>query len=103
MKIPVLSLLLLIISFYSCQRKSSQIINLNGEWKYRIDKERSWVKRKLGLRAEFNETIMLPAGPLRDYGIGNEPNLQTNWTGSIYDSSWYFNPAMEKYRQPRQC
>ena len=31
-------------------------------------------------------------------GKGNPVNTQTKWTGSLYDSSYYFNPYMEKYR-----
>ncbi len=30
---------------------------------------------------------------------GNELTLNTKWTGSIYDSSWYFRPDMAKYRE----
>ncbi|MBN2761443.1 MAG: beta-glucuronidase, partial [Bacteroidales bacterium] len=47
----------------------------------------------------FKDKLIFP-GSLRDNGIGSIPTLSTQWTGSIYDSSWYFNPAMEKYRKP---
>ena len=29
---------------------------------------------------------------------GDEVTARTRWTGSLYDSSYYFNPYMEKYR-----
>ena len=31
---------------------------------------------------------------------GDDITLKTKWTGSIYDSSFYYNPRMAKYRQP---
>jgi hypothetical protein len=31
---------------------------------------------------------------------GDDITLKTKWTGSIYDSSWFYNPHMAKYRQP---
>ena len=31
-------------------------------------------------------------------GKGDDVTAQTQWTGSTYDSSYYFNPAMERYR-----
>ena len=31
---------------------------------------------------------------------GDDITLQTKWTGSIYDSSFFFNPRLVKYRQP---
>lgn len=29
---------------------------------------------------------------------GDDVTVRTRWTGSLYDSSYYFNPYMEKYR-----
>jgi hypothetical protein len=37
--------------------------------------------------------------PLR--GKGNDITIKTEWTGSIYDSSFYFNPRFKKYREPK--
>ena len=31
-------------------------------------------------------------------GKGDLPSIHTKWTGSLYDSSYYYNPYMEKYR-----
>ena len=31
-------------------------------------------------------------------GKGDLPSIDTKWTGSLYDSSYYYNPYMEKYR-----
>lgn len=36
--------------------------------------------------------------PCRPTGRGEKVTAHTVWTGSTYDSSYYFNPFMEKYR-----
>lgn len=87
----------LILLFFSCQKTEKQEINLSGEWSYQLDENEIGETEKW-YNSDFTKKLVLP-GALRDYAIGNEPDLTTDWTGSIYDSSWYFNPAMEKYRQ----
>lgn len=87
--------IILILGLTQC--KQPDTINLAGEWNYRLDENNlglseQWFARKLENR------LLLP-GSLRDNGIGNIPTLETQWTGSIYDSTWFFNPAMAKYRQ----
>ncbi|MDY0154011.1 MAG: glycoside hydrolase family 2 TIM barrel-domain containing protein, partial [Prevotella sp.] len=42
-------------------------------------------------------TIKLPGSMLTN-GKGDLPSIDTKWTGSLYDSSYYYNPYMEKYR-----
>ncbi|HCN53213.1 MAG TPA: beta-glucuronidase [Prevotella sp.] len=48
---------------------------------------------------EFNshDTIQLPGSMLTN-GKGDPVSLSTPWMGSIYDSSYYYNPYMAKYR-----
>lgn len=72
-------------------------IDLQGTWRFAIDSldkgiQEKWFTRKLG------DKIQLP-GSMLENNKGNLVTLQTQWTGSIYDSSWYFNPRMAKYRQ----
>ena len=88
----------LVIFVMGCSKDSNFEIDLSGEWAYQLDslnkgEVENWFAKS------FPKTIQLP-GALRDYSIGNEPDLNTKWTGSIYDSSWYFNPAMKKYQKP---
>ncbi len=92
-----LLLSLLILLFFGCSPTEKSSLDLSGEWKYKLDEEEIG-KESHWFADDFTETINLP-GALRDYDIGHEPSLHTQWTGSIYDSSWYYNPAMEKYRQ----
>ncbi len=45
-------------------------------------------------------TVIELLGSMLELGKGDVVTLQTKWTGSIYDSSWFFNPRFAKYRQP---
>lgn len=38
-------------------------------------------------------------GSMLTNGLGDEVTVDTKWTGSLYDSSFYFNPYMAKYRE----
>ncbi len=91
----VIGLILLLL--VACQQPEKHEIDLSGEWNYQLDQNEVGENEKW-YNFDFSEKLILP-GALRNYGIGDEPDLETDWTGSIYDSSWYFNPAMEKYRQ----
>jgi hypothetical protein len=80
----------------NCQKTDT--INLQGVWKFQIDSvnlgiEEKWFNKML------DDEIILP-GSMSENNKGYTPSVETKWTGSIYDSSWYFNPKMEKYRQP---
>src|SRR5882724_989731 len=77
---------------------SAQTISLAGKWLFKIDKmdvgiTEEWFSKKL------DDEILLPGSMLQN-GKGDNVTLETRWTGSIYDSSWFFNPRFAKYRQP---
>ena len=38
-------------------------------------------------------------GSMITRGIGDSVSVHTRWTGSLYDSSYFFNPYMERYRK----
>ena len=94
----LLTLVFFSILFWGCSTKEHQQteLELSGTWNYCLDSLDVGMAEKWQLQ-DFEDKINLPAA-LRDYDIGNKPSLKTQWTGSIYDSSWYFNPAMKKYR-----
>lgn len=73
-------------------------ISLKGQWRFRTDPSDSGVREKW-FGAMLPETVKLPGSMLRN-GKGDKVTINTQWTGSIYDSSWYFNPRMARYRQP---
>ncbi|OIN58268.1 beta-glucuronidase [Arsenicibacter rosenii] len=77
---------------------ASSAIDLKGQWRFRTDAADKGVADRW-FAGKLPETIKLP-GSMAENGKGSDITLQTKWTGSIYDSSWYFNPRMAKYRQP---
>lgn len=66
---------------------AQQTIDLAGEWNF-----------VMGDKPEYNDKIKLPGSMLTN-NKGNIITVDTKWTGSLYDSSFYFNPYMEKYRK----
>lgn len=74
-------------------------IHLEGQWLFQEDAkdqgiDEKWFDKKL------SETIALP-GSMTSNGKGNDITLNTQWTGSIYDSTFYFIPRFKKYREPK--
>lgn len=80
---------LAISSVMACMVKAQQNpIDLAGRWDFAIGEKPS----------SYNEHIDLPGSMLTN-GKGDDVNVNTQWVGSLYDSSFYYNPYMEKYRQ----
>ena len=67
-------------------------ISLAGEWRFQMDPQDRGMGKKW-------ETVKLP-GSMMENGKGDDVTVNTKWTASIYDSSWFFDPRMAKYRQP---
>lgn len=88
--------LFFLINYVAAQAPKS--INLRGTWQFQIDATDVGVKEKWFAKT-LPETVKLP-GSMLENGKGDKVTLYTQWTGSIYDSSWYFNPRLEKYRKP---
>ena len=71
-------------------------ISLEGQWQFRIDPtdvglEEGWYNLSL------EGTLSLP-GSLAENGHGEEVSLSTPWTGSIVDSSYFFEKRYASYR-----
>ena len=82
-------LLVLFSTALACLAANAQDrIDLSGEWKF-----------AQGDSPEYNDKVTLPGSMLTN-GKGNEVTVETKWVSSLYDSSFFFNPYMEKYRQP---
>ncbi len=73
-------------------------INLAGEWLFQIDRDDEGIAQKWYDR-QLSDKIQLP-GSMAEFLKGDDITLKTKWTGSIYDSSYYFRPSLKKYRQP---
>ena len=66
--------------------EAQQDIDLSGKWHFGT-----------GAKATYDGFVSLP-GSMQTNGKGEKVTAHTVWTGSTYDSSYYFNPFMEKYR-----
>jgi len=67
--------------------RAQQIISLAGAWDFSTTDSTAYA-----------DYVMLPGSMLTN-GKGHPVGVNTPWTGSLYDSSYYFNPYMEKYRR----
>ena len=66
---------------------AQQVMDLSGVWDFAV-----------GDSARFNDYVVLPGSMLTN-DKGDPVSLETPWTGSLYDSSYYYNPDMAVYRQ----
>jgi len=88
---------ILLIGF-SLRASAGDTLDLAGIWRFRMDAHDigemdRWFTHRL------TETVHLP-GSMMQNGKGDPVTAQTQWTASIYDSSWFFDPRMAKYRRP---
>ena len=67
-------------------------IDLSGSWQFAIDRSPQGTQP-----AQYDQTIQLPGSMLTN-DLGDEVTVDTRWIGSLYDSSFFFNPKMERYR-----
>ncbi len=95
--------ILLVLAMFVCHGSylfSQQVINLSGEWQFQIDREgkgvaEGWYRQDYPL----NDKMALPASMPQQLK-GDDISVDTKWVGSLYDSSYFFNPYMKKYRNP---
>ncbi|MBN8688120.1 MAG: beta-glucuronidase [Chitinophagales bacterium] len=87
-----------ILSLFLCQCLFAQEISLAGNWRFAMD-PRDEGLLQLWERNQLADQIELP-GSMITRNKGAEVGLQTKWTASIYDSSFFFQPRLEKFRQP---
>ncbi|HHU97130.1 MAG TPA: beta-galactosidase [Petrimonas sp.] len=72
-------------------------IDLAGEWRFALDPDDIGVSEQWYART-FSQSVYLP-GSLQEQGYGYDVSVDTKWTGSIHDRSWYDAPEYEKYRK----
>ena len=76
---------------------SQNTIDLTGSWQFQIDRENVGTEQKWYDR-DLLDNIILP-GSMPEQGKGDPTSIHTRWIGSLYDSSFYFNPYMKPYRE----
>jgi hypothetical protein len=74
-----------------------QRIDLKGIWNYKLDPADAGIKGKW-YNDSFSGNLTLP-GSLTTNGIGDDISLDTPWTGSIFDSSYYKKEEYRAYRE----
>ena len=72
-------------------------ISLAGEWRFKIDTaevgiEQEWFNQK------FTEKVNLP-GSMNTNGKGFDVDVNTPWTGSMWNRTWFESKEYEKYRE----
>ncbi len=91
-----LSIFLLCLANHSGMSAQQIELDLSGSWRFQIDREDRGVEERW-FSDRLTDTIHLP-GSMAENRKGDEVTLHTRWTASIYDSSFFFNPRLEKYR-----
>lgn len=89
---------LFLIFFSLSSYAQEKTISLKGDWQFQMDRNDEGIQKKW-FNKNLSDKIHLP-GSMAEFLKGDEITLKTKWTGSIYDSSFYFRPSLEKYRQP---
>ena len=90
----VLAFIILHLSYSGAQ--AQQVISLAGAWDFAIGDTIN--AKGSPLRSKYHDFVILPGSMLTN-DKGTPVSTTTQWTGSLYDSSYYFNPRMEPYRQ----
>lgn len=75
---------------------SSVIVDLAGKWRFQIDRSDVGVVERW-FDKQLTDVITLP-GSMTENMKGDEVTLHTPWTASIYDSTFFFNPRLERFR-----
>jgi hypothetical protein len=77
---------------------AAEIIPLAGTWRFALDRLNTGVGERWFERA-LSERVSLP-GALPAQGIGDDVTVETRWTGSISDQSYFTEQRFAPYRQP---
>lgn len=76
---------------------AQDVLDLSGQWEFQADRADKGVTEKWYGEA-LDDRILLP-GSMPQRLKGDRPSVRTQWTGSLYDSSFFYNPFMEQYRR----
>lgn len=94
MKRVLFVLCLLTVSLTLSAQKT---LDLSGRWEFEIDRNDVGINQKWFNR-NLPDRIALP-GSMPEKLKGDNVTAKTQWTGSLYDSTYYYSPYMEKYRK----
>ncbi|MGC8887023.1 MAG: discoidin domain-containing protein [Verrucomicrobiia bacterium] len=93
------SVIILVLAFNICINiYSEEKLPLGDIWRFSLDRDDVGVNQQW-FNSQLKAKIKLP-GSLPAQGIGDDISVDTKWTGSIVDRSWFTEPEYEKYRKP---
>ncbi len=73
-------------------------ISLSATWRFAMDSTDAGIREQWFTKL-LSGSIQLP-GSMNSNNLGVKVGIHTQWTASIYDSSFFFQPRFLKYRQP---
>jgi len=94
-KLPRIILFLSVLC--SCNQASDLSMDLSGEWKVRLDRNDHGISEEW-FNMDFEETVFLP-GSLAENKLGDDISVNTVWTSTIIDSSWYTEEKYAPFRK----
>lgn len=76
---------------------AQDIMSLAGKWQFQIDRaDRGRIEKWFD--KDLSADILLP-GSMLERNQGDDVSVKTKWIGSLYDSSYFYNPYMKEYRK----
>ena len=91
----ILATLLCVV--YACQTRKGLGYSLSGDWSFALDSNDIGEKENWAMQP-LPERVKLP-GSLQEQGKGYDVGINTQWTGSVNDKSWYNAEEYAKYRK----
>lgn len=98
MKLFRITPILVFLLYSACTQTSLHQINLSGTWNFRIDSLDEGIDDQW-FNQTFDETVTLP-GSMVENGKGHDITVNSEWTGSIIDRSWFTEEKYARYREP---
>ena len=77
--------------------QTNKTIDLKGIWRFDTDRKDTGVQERW-FSKKLSDKITLPGSMTENYK-SDDVTLHTEWTASIYDSSFFYNPRLEKFRK----
>jgi hypothetical protein len=77
---------------------SAEVLDLAGTWRFELDRADAGISRHWPDRPLTGEFVF--PGTLPDRHIGDRVEVNTRWTGGIFDRSWFTATEYARYREP---
>jgi hypothetical protein len=97
MKLFRITPILVFLLYPACAQQSLNQINLSGTWNFKIDSLDQGIGNQW-FNQTFSENVTFP-GSMVENGKGNDIEVNSKWTGSIIDRSWFTDDKYARYRE----